>query len=123
MPWNFDNSIPIYLQIIQEIKRRMIREELKPGDKLQSVRDLAKEAGVNPNTMQKALAELETEGLLESERTTGRFVTNNKALIKNLRDIYLAQQLHPFLNEIYSLGINKDELIALIEDYYKEAKK
>ena len=123
MPWNFDNSIPIYLQIIQEIKRRMIREELKPGDKLQSVRDLAKEAGVNPNTMQKALAELETEGLLESERTTGRFVTNNKALIKNLRDLYLSQQLHPFLNEIYSLGINKDELIALIEDYYKEAKK
>ncbi len=121
MPWNFDNSIPIYTQIVQEMKRRMIRKELSPGDKIQSVRDLAGEAGVNPNTMQKALAELETEGLLETERTTGRFVTSNSALIKNLRDIYLAQQLQPFLNEIYSLEISKEELISLIEGYYKEA--
>lgn len=121
MPWNFDNSIPIYTQIVQEMKRRMIRKELSPGDKLQSVRDLAKEAGVNPNTMQKALVELESEGLLETERTSGRFVTNNSALLKNLRDIYLAQQLQPFLNEIYALGISKEELITRIEHYYKEA--
>jgi hypothetical protein len=51
VPWNFDNSIPIYLQIIQEMKRRIIRKELTPGERLASVRDLAKEAGVNPNTI------------------------------------------------------------------------
>ncbi|MFH5836659.1 GntR family transcriptional regulator [Proteiniclasticum sp. C24MP] len=123
MPWNFDNSIPIYLQIIQEMKRRIIRKELSPGERLASVRDLAKEAGVNPNTMQKALSELETEGLLETERTTGKFVTSDQKLISALREAYLKERLKPFLTELYALGLSEEELMTLIRSQYKEAKK
>lgn len=123
MPWNFDNSIPIYLQIIQEMKRRIIRKELTPGERLASVRDLAKEAGVNPNTMQKALSELEVEGLLETERTTGRFVTSDQKLIVSLREAYLKERLQPFLEELQSLGLSEEELMTLIRSQYKEAEK
>lgn len=123
MSWNFDNSIPIYLQIIQEMKRRILRKELAPGDRLASVRDLAKEAGVNPNTMQKALAELETEGLLETERTTGKFVTSDLMIISALREEYLKERLKPFLAELYALGLSEEELMTLIRSQYKEATK
>lgn len=121
MPWNFNNSIPIYIQIIQEMKRKIIRQELQPGEKLPSVRDLAKEANVNPNTMQKALSELETEGLIGTERTTGKFVTKNETLIRSLREDYLKERLQPFLKELQSLGLTKEELMNLIETHYKEA--
>lgn len=123
MPWNFDNSIPIYLQIIQEMKRKIIRKELAPGEKLPSIRDLAKEAGVNPNTMQKALTELETSGLIETERTTGKYVTDDKEQISLLREEYLRERLAPFLKELSSLGIEEEELISLIRKHYKEAKE
>ena len=121
MPWNFDNSIPIYLQIIQEMKRKIIRKELVPGERLPSVRDLAKEAGVNPNTMQKALTELETSGLIETERTSGKYVTDNKHHISLLREDYLRERLEPFMKELSSLGIEEEELISLIRKHYKEA--
>ena len=122
MPWNFDNSSPIYLQIIQEMKRKIIRKELSPGEKLPSVRDLAKEAGVNPNTMQKALSELEAAGLIETERTTGKFVTGDTKLISILREDYLKEKLGPFMSELHSLGLNEEELVTLIRKHYKEAK-
>jgi len=121
--WNFDNSIPIYLQIIQEMKRKIIRKELAPGEKLASVRDLAKEAGVNPNTMQKALTELETEGLIETERTSGKYVTDKKEQIQSLREDYLRERLEPFMKELNSLGLEEEELILLIRKHYKEAKQ
>jgi len=123
VPWNFDNSIPIYLQIIQEMKRKIIRKELAAGERLPSIRDLAKEAGVNPNTMQKALTELETRGLIETERTTGKYVTDNKEQISLLREEYLRERLAPFLKELSSLGIEEEELISLIRKHYKEAKE
>lgn len=123
MPWNFDNSIPIYLQIIQEMKRKIIRKELAPGERLPSVRDLAKEAGVNPNTMQKALTELETSGLIETERTTGKYVTDNKEQISLLREDYLRERLEPFMKELSSMGLEEEELVSLIRKHYKEAKE
>jgi len=123
VPWNFDNSIPIYLQIIQEMKRKIIRKELAPGERLPSVRDLAKEAGVNPNTMQKALTELETSGLIETERTTGKYVTDNKEQISLLREDYLRERLEPFMKELSSMGLEEEELVSLIRKHYKEAKE
>lgn len=123
MPWNFDNRIPIYLQIIQEMKRKIIRKELAPGERLPSVRDLAKEAGVNPNTMQKALTELETEGLIETERTAGKYVTEDQKHIALLREDYLKERLEPFMKEISTLGIEEEELLSLIKMHYKEAKR
>ena len=77
MEWRFSNEAPIYQQIMEQIKAMIATGVLTSGDKLPSVRELAVEAGVNPNTMQKALSELEREGLLCSKRTSGRFVTDN----------------------------------------------
>ena len=76
MPWNLDNDRPIYMQLMERIQQDIISGAYQPGDKLPSVRDLAVEAAVNPNTMQKALSELERCGLVYSQRTSGRFITD-----------------------------------------------
>ena len=86
MSFEFDNNKPIYLQLVDIIKLKIISKELKPGSKLSSVRDMAQEFGVNPNTMQRALSELERENLLYSQRTSGRFVTDNEDNINQLRE-------------------------------------
>ena len=84
MPWNLDSSRPIYLQIIERVQMDIITGRYQPGDKLPSVRDLAQEAAVNPNTMQKALSELERSGLIYSQRTSGRFVTEDQNMIEKI---------------------------------------
>ena len=86
MEWNFKDGIPIYTQIIDEMTMRIASSAYAPGDKLPSVRDLAMDAGVNPNTMQRALAELERRGLVFSERTSGRFVTKEDEVLKALHE-------------------------------------
>ncbi|MHC5879245.1 GntR family transcriptional regulator, partial [Streptococcus pyogenes] len=91
MAWKFDNNIPIYIQISSAIKLQIVTKQLKSGDKLPTVRDLAETAGVNPNTVQRALSDLETEGFVYSVRTTGRFVTDNSNLINQTR-VELAQK-------------------------------
>ena len=78
MRWEFSNDAPIYTQLIQQIKVGIVAGVFPPGERLPSVRELATEAGVNPNTMQRALAELERDGLVYSQRTAGRFVTEDK---------------------------------------------
>ena len=82
----FDTSRPIYAQIVERLKAKILAGVYPPGGHLDSVRDLAAAAGVNPNTMQRALAQLEAEGLVYTERTTGRFVTEDTALLEQLRD-------------------------------------
>ena len=81
MKWQFSNDAPIYSQLIAQIKVGIVSGAFPPGERLPSVRDLATEAGVNPNTMQRALTELERDGLVYSQRTTGRFVTEDQAMI------------------------------------------
>ena len=81
----FDASRPIYAQLVERLKARILAGTYPPGGHLDSVRDLAADAGVNPNTMQRALAQLETEGLVRTERTAGRYVTEDTALIEQLR--------------------------------------
>lgn len=120
MAWNFNPNLPIYAQIIQEMKRRMIRHELSAGERIPSVRDLAKEAGVNPNTMQKALADLEAEGLLDTERTAGRFITSDGEKLAALRKNYLQERLAPLLQELQDLGVTPEELGQLTSQYFKE---
>lgn len=114
MPWNFDNSIPIYLQIMGEIQRKIFSSELLPGDKLSSIRDLAKEANVNPNTMQKALQELEALGLIQTERTSGKFVTDEETKILQLKEAYIEDKMKPFLTEMKKLGLTKSDVIDRI---------
>ena len=84
MPWNLDSDRPIFIQIIERIQVDIISGLYKPGDKLPSVRELAQEASVNPNTMQKALSELERTGLVYSQRTSGRFITEDTAMINKI---------------------------------------
>ena len=85
MPWNLDDNRPIYLQLMERIQQDIISGVYGPGDKLPSVRELALEASVNPNTMQKALSELERSGLVHSQRTSGRYITRDEQMLKQLK--------------------------------------
>ncbi len=119
MPWDFDNSKPIYIQLVEELKLRVISGQLAAGSKLDSVRDLAEEAGVNPNTMQRALAELEREQLVYSQRTSGRFVTQDMELIKVMRNQYATTKIKEVTVALLQLGYTKEELLKLIEEDLK----
>lgn len=115
MPWEFREDAPIYTQLIAQIQQRIVGGLLGPGARLPSVRDLAAEAGVNPNTMQRALTELEREGLVHSQRTAGRFVTEDADRIRQLREDLARQQVKDFLESMFQLGFQRAEILALIE--------
>lgn len=115
MPWEFREDAPIYTQLIAQIQQRIVGGQLSAGARLPSVRDLAAEAGVNPNTMQRALTELEREGLVHSQRTAGRFVTEDAARIRQLREELARQQVKDFLEGMFQLGFRRAEILALIE--------
>ena len=119
MAWKFDNKIPIYTQISNIIKLQIVTKQLQSGDKLPTVRDLAETAGVNPNTVQRALSDLETEGFVYSVRTTGRFVTDNIELIAKTRIELAQQELENFVTNMLNLGFEKEELIQQLEQFMK----
>lgn len=123
MVWNFDNDRPIYTQIIEHIKLFIISGEFAPGSKVPSVRDLASDAGVNPNTMQRALAELERAQLVYSNRTSGRFITEDKEIIKMVKKESAENNIEQFLNTMKKIGYSKDETISLIKQYNKGDEK
>lgn len=114
MPWNLNSDRPIFMQIIEIIQLDIISGRYAPGEKLPSVRDLASEAAVNPNTMQKALSELEREGLLYTQRTSGRFITEDTETISNLREQLAAEHLDAFLKKMNRLGYTPDEAVKLL---------
>ena len=120
MSFEFANNKPIYLQLVDIIKLKIISKELKPGSKLNSVRDMAQEFGVNPNTMQRALSELERENLLYSQRTSGRFVTDNEDNINQLREEVAKVEILSLYNILTKLGYKKEELIQLVVNNLKE---
>ena len=120
MSFEFDNNKPIYLQLVDIIKLKIISKELKPGSKLSSVRDMAQEFGVNPNTMKRALSELERENLLYSQRTSGRFVTDNEDNINQLREEVAKVEILSLYNILTKLGYKKEELIELVINNLKE---
>lgn len=106
----FNNSVPIYLQIVNEIKKQIISGKLTPGARIPSVRELALTYKVNPNTMQKALIELEEEGLIKTERTNGKFVTEDAKIINKIKNEYADSLTKNYLSEMISLGITKQEI-------------
>lgn len=120
MPWNLDSSRPIYLQIIERVQMDIITGRYQPGDKLPSVRDLAQEAAVNPNTMQKALSELERSGLIYSQRTSGRFITENKELIHQMKKELAAAEVSAFVAHMKQLGITPEEIRQLLAETIEE---
>ena len=114
--WNLDSSRPIYLQIIERVQMDIITGRYQPGDKLPSVRDLAQEAAVNPNTMQKALSELERSGLIYSQRTSGRFITEDKELIHQMKKGLAAAEVSAFVAHMKQLGITPEEIRQLLAE-------
>lgn len=122
MSWNLDSSRPIYTQIVERIQLDIIAGKFQPGARLPSVRDFASEAGVNPNTMQKALAELEREDLVHSERTSGRFITEDTAMIEKMREELATTQIRDFFEKMRQMGFDTEKTIALIERIMKEGK-
>ena len=120
MPWDLDNNRPIYLQLMEKIQQDIISGVYHAGDRLPSVRELALEASVNPNTMQNALSELERNGLVHTQRTSGRFITEDKTMLKQLKTELAAVHIQDFLNTMKQLGFPPEEILELIEKTIKE---
>lgn len=120
MAWALDSERPIYTQILERIQIDIISGTYKPGEKLPSVRDLAAEAAVNPNTMQKALSELERTGLVYAQRTSGRYITEDVDLIQKMKKEIAESQIRDFLEKMSRLGLNKEDTLKLMEILAKE---
>lgn len=120
MTWNLDSSRPIYAQIAEQVRLDIISGLYQPGTKLSSVRELAAQAKVNPNTMQKALAELERSGLVHSMRTSGRFITEDTDMIKQMKEDLATDQIKEFLEKMSSMGFQPQDTLELIEKILKE---
>ena len=114
MKWQFSNDAPIYAQLIEQIKVGIVSGAFPPGERLPSVRDLATEAGVNPNTMQRALAELERDGLVYSQRTTGRFVAEDETMIETAKRSLAERHVKTFLAAMLRLGFQREEIMTLL---------
>lgn len=113
MAWQLENDRPIYAQLVEKMKLRIISGYFSPGDKIPSVRELAAEAGVNPNTMQKAFVELERSGLVQTYRTSGRMVTEDTERIQAIKMEIAAEMVESFLKQMKELGYSKEEAAAL----------
>ena len=114
MHFTFDNQRPIYLQLLEQFQLEIISGRLSPGEKLPSVRELATTARANPNTVQKALTELEDQGLIFTERTNGKFVTQDQKLIHHYRAHIVRDKTRKYIHDLHELGLNNREII----DYF-----
>ncbi len=123
MGWQLEKDRPIYVQLVEELQSRIVSGHYPSGSKIASVRDLAAEAAVNPNTMQRALAELEQSGLLRAERTAGRFVTDDTALIAAVRKNLAREKIQSFIRDLTVLGFQKEEIIALMKETMEGGEK
>ncbi len=120
MAWELNSDRPIYTQILEKIQTRIISGIYQPGEKLPSVRELAAEASVNPNTMQKAFTELERSGLIQTQRNSGRTVTEDTNMIKQVQTQVALSQVQSFFNTMMELGFNKEEILAFVKKAMEE---
>ena len=120
MEWKFSEDVPIYLQIIEMMKVDIVSGKYKSGDRMPAVRDLAYSAGVNPNTVQRAYAELERQGLVQSERTSGRFVSIDEEKMKDLKadlgNAYIAEMF----KKLKDLGMDDEEIISALRKWEEQ---
>ena len=123
MAWIFDEKSPIYLQIAYRVKLKIASKELTMGQQLLPVREFAQEAGVNPNTVQRAFQELEKEGLVYSARTSGRFVTEDEKLINQKRHEIAQNLIKNFVTEMSAIGFSSPEIQTIITDYIEQRGK
>lgn len=123
MPWELKNDRPIYAQLIEQIELKICSGVYTPGSRLPSVRDLAREASVNPNTMQRALAKLEEDGLLYSTRTSGRFVTEDVNMVYQVKNKLAQEQMRDFLKNMRQLGFENKEILSMLKTMLEEVKQ
>ncbi len=123
MEWEFDSDRPLYIQLVEKIQTKIVAGEYKPGEKMPSVRELATQCGVNPNTMQRALASLEQMGLLITKRTTGRVVADNAKIIQSTGDSLACEEVERFVTRMKELGFNRGKTVKLVEDYFEGGDK
>ncbi len=120
--WNLTSDRPVFIQIMEKLKLDIVTGIYKSGDKLPSVRDLASEASVNPNTMQRAFSELERDGLVFTMRTNGRFITEDQSMIDDLKEKMAVNTISDFLENMQRLGYSGKDTIKLISETIKEGK-
>ena len=120
MEWKLDDGRPIWQQLAQQLTRRIITGVYPPGSRLPPVRELAADAGVNPNTMQRALTELERDGLVYSQRTAGRFVTEDKAMIETAKRALAERHINAFLDAMTRLGYRREEVVSMLRQEITE---
>lgn len=120
MAWTLDTDRPIYVQLIERIQMQIVSGQYPPGSWLPSVRDLAAEAAVNPNTMQRAFAELERSGLILTQRTSGRTVTEDTDLIHQIRQTLAREHLDQFLKKMQELGFSQEQIITFFKQAIQE---
>ncbi|WP_223068856.1 GntR family transcriptional regulator [Paenibacillus caui] len=127
MSIEFDNNLPIYLQIMNYIKRQIVSGSLTPGDKIPSVRELAAELQINPNTVQRTFQELEREGIVETRRGLGRFVTSEESKIMEIKKEMAGELLDKFVQGMKELGFGKDDIVSIVteavETEFKEQER
>ena len=122
MDYRFNDNIPIYIQLVEMIKTDIVSGKYQPGDKLPAVRDLAMELGVNPNTVQRAFSELEREDLVKSDRTNGRYVTDDKKKIKELLKVLSEKYIDELFEKLNSLGMSDGQIVKMINNERKKSK-
>ena len=122
MAWDFKDNLPIYTQLIELITLKIVSGEYRPGEKIPSVRDLAAEAAVNPNTMQRALTELERMGLVYSVRTSGRFITEDCKMIEEMQTNLAKDEIKVFLEKLKKMGFEEERILNVIEDVLGEMR-
>ncbi len=119
----YDPGRPIYMQIMGRIRLRILTGQWAPGERIPGVRELAVEFGVNPNTMQRALSELERDGLLYSERTAGRFITQDAARIERMRRETADEETAAFVSRLTQLGYGPQEILDTLGRYLEKSRQ
>lgn len=120
MDWQFDSSMPIYTQLVYKIELAIVSGEFVRGQRLSAVRDMAAEAGVNPNTMQRAFQELERQGLVYTQRSSGRYVTEDMTVIENTKQALARENIKSFMDSMQRIGYSREEIIRLLESSERE---
>lgn len=120
MSWDFKPDRPIYSQLVEQIQLMVVSGAYSAGTKLPSVREMAAQASVNPNTMQRALSQLEGDGLLYSQRTSGRFVTEDEQKIMQTKNNLAVDLIHDFIQNMNRLGYSREQTVSLLNRIMKE---
>ena len=123
MQWQLRGDRPIYQQLVEILTEQIVSGQLAAGDKVPAVRELAAQAGVNPNTMQRALTDMEREGLMYTNRTSGRYVTEDKEMIQKIREQIASDRIAEFLAGMSQLGFSEQEVYSLLEKRQGEGNK